>query len=78
MRITWCQIVKDEILEQVQSLDLLYEKETTTQLMEFKVKYLTSYAALLRQYFVNLNFTEIVNDVVNGGDTRGLVILLIT
>lgn len=55
VRITWCQIVKDEILDQVQSLDLLYEKETTSQLMEFKLKYLSSYAGLLQQYFVNLN-----------------------
>lgn len=78
VRITWCQIVKDEILDQVQSLDLLYEKETTTQLMEFKVKYLTSYATLLNQYFINLNFREVVHDIVSSGDTRGLIIILIT
>lgn len=78
VRITWCQIVKDEILDQVQSLDLLYEKETTSQLMEFKVKYLTSYAGLLNQYFINLNFNEVVHDIVASGDARGLIIVLIT
>ena len=46
--------------------------------MEFKIKYLSSYAGLLRQYFINLNFQEIVSDVVNRGDSRGLIILLIT
>lgn len=40
----WCQVVKEEMLEQVQNLDLLYEKETTTKLLEFKLKYLVSYA----------------------------------
>lgn len=39
----WCQVVKDEMLEQVQNLDLLYEKETTAKLLEFKIKYLYSY-----------------------------------
>lgn len=40
----WCQVVKEEMLEQVQNLDLLYEKETTSKLLEFKLKYLVSYA----------------------------------
>ena len=43
----WCQVVKDEMLEQVHSLDLLYEKETTAKLLEFKLKYLVSYATLM-------------------------------
>ena len=46
----WCQVVKDEMMEQVHSLDLLYEKETTAKLLEFKIKYLVSYAALMRNY----------------------------
>lgn len=44
IKVIWCQVVKDEMLEQVQNLDLLYEKETTTKLLEFKLKYLVSYA----------------------------------
>jgi hypothetical protein len=47
----WCQVVKEEMLEQVQNLDLLYEKETTSKLLEFKLKYLVSYAQLMRNYF---------------------------
>lgn len=27
VRLTWCKVVKDEILEQVQSLEFLYEKK---------------------------------------------------
>lgn len=76
VRITWWQIVKDEILDQVQSLDLLYERETTTQMMEFKVKYLSSYASLLQQYFMSLNCTDMANDIVRSGDVRSLFVVL--
>jgi len=48
------------MLEQVHSLDLLYERETTTKLLEFKLKYLVSYAALMRNYFLHMNFEDIV------------------
>ena len=51
------------MLEQVHSLDLLYEKETTAKLLEFKIRYLVSYATLMRNYFLNLNFKEFVQDL---------------
>lgn len=56
MKTVWCSVVKTEMLEQVQSLDLLYEKETTGKLLEFKLKYLVSYAELMRNYFIHMNF----------------------
>ena len=56
----WCQVVKFEMLQQVQSLDLLYEKETTGKLLEFKLKYLVSYAQLMRNYFMHMNFVDMV------------------
>mmetsp|Transcript_14438 Transcript_14438/g.22383 ORF Transcript_14438/g.22383 Transcript_14438/m.22383 type:complete len:155 (+) Transcript_14438:158-622(+) len=59
----WCQVVKDEMLEQVQNLDLLYEKETTAKLLEFKLKYLVQYATLMRNYSLNMNFAEIVTEL---------------
>lgn len=51
------------MLEQVQNLDLLYEKETTTKLLEFKLKYLVSYSQLMRNYFLNMVFTDIVAEL---------------
>ena len=60
----WCQVVKDEMLEQVQNLDLLYEKETTAKLLEFKLKYLVSYSQLMRNYFHNMVFKDIVQELV--------------
>lgn len=51
------------MLEQVQNLDLLYEKETTTKLLEFKLKYLVSYAQLMRNYFLNMVFEDIATEL---------------
>ena len=58
------------MLEQVQSLDLLYEKETTGKLLEFKLKYLVSYAELMRNYFQHMNFEDIVNELKGTEDLR--------
>lgn len=59
----WCQVVKEEMLAQVQNLDLLYEKETTSKILEFKMKYLVSYAQLMRNYFQNMVFSEICTEL---------------
>ena len=64
IKVIWCQVVKEEMLEQVQNLDLLYEKETTAKLLEFKLKYLVSYAQLMRNYFVNMVFADILGELV--------------
>ena len=66
------------MLEQVQSLDLLYEKETTSKMMEFKLKYLNSYASLLDTYFQNLNFDDIVTSISEYGEGEGRVLILLT
>ena len=66
----WCQVVKDEMLEQVHSLDLLYEKETTAKLLEFKLKYLVSYATLMQNYFSHMNFNDIVGELIALEDPR--------
>lgn len=54
----------------MQSLDLLYEKETTGKLLEFKLKYLVSYAELMRNYFVHMNFQDILNELKGTDDVR--------
>ena len=73
----WCQVVKDEMLEQVHSLDLLYEKETTAKLLEFKLKYLVSYATLMNNYFAHMNFTDIVGELSALEDPRAHKLMLI-
>ncbi len=52
-------------------MDLLYEKETTAKLLEFKIKYLVSYATLMRNYFIHMNFDEIIGDLNSREDVRG-------
>jgi len=74
----WCQVVKDEMLEQVHSLDLLYEKETTAKLLEFKLKYLVSYAHLMNNYFSHMNFQDITAQLMSLGDARADKLMLIT
>ncbi len=44
---------------------MLYERETTSKLLEFKHKYLVSYATLMRNYFMHMNFEDIVNDLIH-------------
>jgi hypothetical protein len=72
----WCQVVKNEMLEQVHSLDLLYERETTSKLLEFKLKYLVSYATLMSNYFVHMNIEDIVGELVALEDGRGKLLVL--
>ena len=72
----WCQVVKNEMLEQVHSLDLLYERETTSKLLEFKLKYLVSYATLMSNYFVHMQIDEIVGELVSLEDGRGKLLVL--
>jgi len=77
IKIMWCHVVKEEMLEQVHSLDLLYEKETTAKLLEFKIKYLVSYATLMRNYFIHMNFEEIIADLMSRDEQRGKQILVV-
>lgn len=65
------------MLEQVHSLDLIYEKETTQKLLEFKLKYLVSYATLMRNYFMHMNFSDIVTELSAKENPKARQILLI-
>ena len=53
------------------------EKETTAKLLEFKIKYLVSYAALMRNYFIHMNFEDIITDLNQRNDALGKKILLV-
>ena len=77
MKLVWCQVVKSEMLQQVHSLDLLYEKETTAKLLEFKIKYLVSYATLMRNYFMHMNFDNVKRELLARNDIVGKQIILI-
>ena len=59
------------------SLDLIYEKETTQKLLEFKLKYLASYATLMRNYFMHMNFTDIKTELESKENPKSRHLLLI-
>jgi len=65
------------MMEQVASLDLLYEKETTAKLLEFKLKYLVSYAQLMHNYFLHMNWNEMVSELLATNDIRGKKLMVI-
>ena len=65
------------MMEQVHSLDLLYEKETTAKLLEFKLKYLVSYAQLMHNYFIHMNWTDMVAELLATSDVRARKLMLI-
>lgn len=46
-------------------------------MMEFKLRYLNSYAHLLDTYFQNLNFEEIVGQIETSEESTGKVLVLI-
>ena len=55
----------------------MYEKETTAKLLEFKLKYLVSYATLMQNYFSHMNFSDIVGELMSLDDPRALKLMLI-
>lgn len=45
--------------------------------MEFKIKYLCSYAALMRNYFIHMNMVDISNELMGKNKREALFIILI-
>jgi hypothetical protein len=52
---TWCNIIKEEMCNQLKNLTYLYEKDALTKAYEFKYQYLINYRNLLLVYYLNAN-----------------------
>ena len=52
---TWCNIIKEEMCNQLKNLTFLYEKDALTKAYEFKYQYLMNYRNLLLVYYLNAN-----------------------
>ena len=65
MKNLWCERIKSEMLDQVNSIDFLYEKEVLTKTYEFKVKYLINYKKLFNLYLANIDIVTIIKLVLN-------------
>ena len=57
---TWCNIIKEEMCNQLKNLTFLYEKDALSKAYEFKLQYLINYRNLLLVYNLNANILNIL------------------
>ena len=57
---TWCNIIKEEMCNQLKNLTFLYEKDALTKAYEFKLQYLINYRNLLLVYNLNADILSIL------------------
>lgn len=60
MKNLWCTKIKEEMIDQVKTIDLIYEKEVLTKTYEFKLEYLFNYRNLLTLYNANTNILVLI------------------
>jgi hypothetical protein len=79
MRSVWSGKIKDEMIDQVKSLDFIYEKELYTKTYEFKMKFLMNYRNLLSAYHSNADILLIAKSLIpelNEQQIKELLLLL--
>lgn len=64
MKNVWNVKLKDEMIDQVKSIDFIYEKEVFTKTYEFKLKYLINYKNLLTAYNDSANILAIIKSIL--------------
>ena len=67
IKIAWCLSAKQEMLTHVQSLDLLYEKETIAKIMDFKLNYIMACNEIMTTCFSQLPMKEILTILLSTG-----------
>ena len=60
----WSTKIKEEMIDQVKSIDFIYEKEIFTKTYEFKLNYLINYKNLLTAYQNNSNIFSIMLNLI--------------
>eukprot|EP00340_Litonotus_pictus_P005549 CAMPEP_0170527818 /NCGR_PEP_ID=MMETSP0209-20121228/13299_1 /TAXON_ID=665100 ORGANISM="Litonotus pictus, Strain P1" /NCGR_SAMPLE_ID=MMETSP0209 /ASSEMBLY_ACC=CAM_ASM_000301 /LENGTH=614 /DNA_ID=CAMNT_0010818613 /DNA_START=98 /DNA_END=1942 /DNA_ORIENTATION=+ len=60
MKNIWCSKIKEEMLDQVKTIDFIYEKEVLSKTYEFKLEYLFNYRNLLTLYNANTNVIGLI------------------
>ena len=58
---TWCNIIKEEMCNQLKNLTFLYEKDALTKAYEFKYQYLLNYRNLLLVYNLNADILAVLS-----------------
>ena len=75
---TWCNIIKEEMCNQLKNLTYLYEKDALTKAYEFKFQYLENYRNLLIIYYLNANILNILEICLNYIEDQNVFKLLAT
>lgn len=60
IKIAWCISAKQEMLTHVKSLDILYEKETISKVMDFKLNYIMACNEVMASCFSQLPMKDIL------------------
>lgn len=64
MKNIWCSKIKEEMIDQVKTIDFIYEKEVLSKTYEFKLEYLFNYRNLLTLYNANTDVFQIIRSQV--------------
>ena len=75
---TWCNIIKQEMCNQLKNLTFLYEKDALTKAYEFKYQYLINYRNLLLVYCLNANILNTIELCLNYIEDQNFFKLLAT
>ena len=75
---TWCNIIKEEMCNQLKNLTFLYEKDALTKAYEFKFQYLINYRNLLLVYNLNADILSILQVCLDFIDNNNIFKLLAT
>ena len=75
---TWCNIIKEEMCNQLKNLTFLYEKDALTKAYEFKYQYLINYRNLLLVYNINADILAILSICLNFMEDNNIFKLLST
>lgn len=76
VRLSWADVVRDEMVIQMGNMDYLCEKNTTTKMLEFKLRYLMSYASLMQRYFSHMTLSTIAASCRDADPELKLILLL--
>ena len=74
----WCNIIKQEMCNQLKNLTFLYEKDALTKAYEFKFQYLVNYRNLLIVYNLNANILNIIEKCLDFIEEQNIFNLLAT
>jgi hypothetical protein len=76
VRVSWTDVVREEMTIQMSNMDFLCEKNTTTKMLEFKLRYLISYASLMQRYFNHMTVSAVAAASKHADPELKLILLL--